>query len=343
MRCCGNCFGDRGLQHEIIPLHSDSEGVCSYCQTADAVLVEPSKLADVFGSLINVYETDSNGIRLVECLKNDWELFDNEQLVHEVCENLLRDILDDDRVVQEKYSPLSIGGDTKLVSWERLRSELMHENRFFPVTKIDQSSLEDLFSNLILYEVEMKGFETWYRARIQPSKGAKFNIDEMGAPPNRTASQGRANPAGIPYLYLASTPDTAIAEIRPHTGDHATVGRFTAKSNLKIANLRNPRKTASPFLLDDDGILNLRQDIDFLVQLGKELTKPIVPDAAAIDYIPSQYICELIKKFGYDGVMYDSSVGRGVNLALFDSSNATPKDTKFYCVTQVSVEIDEKC
>ena len=340
MRCCANCFGDRALRNHIIPLNSDSTGNCSYCQSVDVELVEPNRLADVFGLLVNVYETDQNGKSLVEWLKEDWKLFDDDQLDYADCENLLRDILNDDEAVQARYSPQITGADPKLNSWERLRTELMHENRFFPVTEIDQGSLENLFPHLLLYEVELKEFGTWYRARIQNSKEEEFKICEMGAPPNRIASQGRANPAGIPYLYLASTPNTAIAEIRPHTGDYATVASFTAKSNLKVVDLRNPRKTVSPFLLDDDEIPKLREDIGFLVELGKELTKPIVPHAAAIDYIPSQYICELIKNCGYHGVMYDSSVGKGVNLSLFNSDNATAKDTNSYCVTRVSVEID---
>ncbi len=200
--------------------------------------------------------------------------------------------------------------------------------------------MKNLFSHLLLFEVEFEEFETWYRARIQNSKDEMFKICEMGAPPNHIASQGRASPAGIPYLYLASTEDTAVAEIRPHTGDYATVGRVTAKSNLKLVDLRNLRKSVSPFLVDDDEIPKLREDIDLLVELGKELTRPIVPNAAAIDYIPSQYICEFFKKCDYHGVMYKSSVGKGVNLSLFDPSNATVNDVKSYLLTRVSVEID---
>lgn len=340
MRCCAYCFGDRALRNDIIPIHSDSTGSCSYCQSDNVALVEPARLGDVFGLLVNSYETDLNGKSLVQWLKEDWNLFDDSSLDRAGCEKLLRDILNDDGVTQEKFSPQNIGSDAKLNSWESLRTELMHENRFFPVTQIDRGSLENLFSYLLLYEDEIEEFGTWYRARIQISKDSKFEICEMGAPPNRVASQGRANPAGIPYLYLASTSDTAIAEIRPHTGDFATVACFTTKPNLKVVDLRNPRKTVSPFLLDDDEIPKLRQDIGFLVELGMELTRPIVPNAAAIDYIPSQYICELIKKCGYHGVMYDSSVGKGVNLSLFNPRDATATDSKSYYVAKVSVEID---
>ena len=71
---------------------------------------------------------------------------------------------------------------------------------------------------------------------------------------------------------------------------------------------------------DIDEVAAMRADIDFLERLGQELTTPVLPNAAAIDYIPSQYLCEFIKQIGYDGVVYESSVSVGINLALFAPS-----------------------
>ena len=36
----------------------------------------------------------------------------------------------------------------------------------------------------------------------------------------------------MPCLYLGSKPDTALSEIRPHTGDRACVAEFTPKRQL---------------------------------------------------------------------------------------------------------------
>jgi hypothetical protein len=38
----------------------------------------------------------------------------------------------------------------------------------------------------------------------------------------------------------------------------------------------------------------MRSDLPFLERLGDELTRPVVPQAAAIDYTPSQYLSEFI-------------------------------------------------
>ena len=163
----------------------------------------------------------------------------------------------------------------------------------------------------------------------------------MGAPPKRRSSHGRANPAGIPYLYLGSLPETAVAEIRPHTGEWACVAEFTIPE-IKAVDLRNPRRLVSPFILADSSeIGQLRADLPFLERLGEELTRPVQPTGAAIDYIPSQYLCEFTKKSGFDGIVYRSSVSDGINLALFNPTLAVGKAVKQYNVSKVSVQVTE--
>lgn len=96
----------------------------------------------------------------------------------------------------------------------------------------------------------------------------------------------------------------------------------------------------SPFDLgDEDQIGLLRSDVDFLERLGEELTRPILPQGAMIDYVPSQYLCEFIKKCGYAGVVYRSSVSEGINLALFNPDQATPISVRPYVIRQVSVTV----
>ena len=65
----------------------------------------------------------------------------------------------------------------------------------------------------------------------------------------------------------------------------------------------------------------------------------MLPQGAAIDYVPSQYLCEFIKKCGYDGVVYRSSVSDGINLALFDPSRAVGGAVVLYNITRVSVVV----
>jgi hypothetical protein len=48
------------------------------------------------------------------------------------------------------------------------------------------------------------------------------------------AREGRANPKGIPYLYLATHQDTAMAEVRPWVGSYVSVAQFVLKRDVRI-------------------------------------------------------------------------------------------------------------
>jgi len=312
MKCCPFCIGDIGLSKSIFPTLLAPTGNCSYCLSQDVPVLEPSQLAEVFGSLINIYEHSDDGKTLVQCLKEDWGMFDHERMDESRSKDLLGEILNDGEIVRRLFIPSPTYNTDRLMRWEKLRDELMFGNRFFPEVKFDSERLSELLEDLVLDSDELP--TDWYRARLLNQDGL-YAINEMGAPPKELAGHGRANPAGIPYLYLGSTETTAIAEIRPHTGERACVANFTVVDNLKIVDLRNPRKSVSPFLLGDENEIGfMRSDINFLARLGEELTRPVLPRSAAFDYVPSQFLCEFIKKCGYDGVMYRSSVGDGMNL-----------------------------
>lgn len=335
MRCCASCFGDRQLAKATIPRLTDSVGNCSYCETANVELVEPAKLRDSFELLIGIYEPSENGKLLVEWFKDDWQMFDHPKMDVQRAKALLADILDDGEIVRKPFAPSARYTSDALQRWEQLRDELMYHNRYFPGAQIDLARLRVLLAKLPALDLPTN----WYRARIQTGE-EPYPIGEMTAPPNQIAGHGRANPPGIPYLYLGSTPATAVSEIRPHTGERASVARFSVPADLKAVDLRAPRQLVSPFLEEDVNLVGLmRVDIGFLERLGEELTRPIVPSGAAIEYVPSQYLCEFIKNAGYSGVIYRSSVGDGMNLALFDPALATGLEVGSYRVEQVTVAI----
>ncbi len=335
MRCCAECFGDRDLAKRIIPRLSDDVGTCSYCQSEGVELVEPNKLRDYFELLSSIYEPDPSGKLLVEWFKSDWQMFEHPKMDIPGAKSLLADVLDNGEIVREHFSPSPKYQSDALGRWEQLRNELMYKNRYFPSSQIDMERLRELLQHLPAVDLPT----TWYRARVEVGEDP-YSLDEMKAPPNRLASHGRANPPGIPYLYLGSTPKTAISEIRPHTGERACVATFKISADLKVVDLRAPRKLVSPFLLEDIGKVGLmRVDIGFLERLGEELTRPISPSGAAIDYVPSQYLCEFIKNAGYSGVIYRSSVSDGKNLALFDPTIATIVTVSSFKVDRVNVDI----
>lgn len=336
--CCAHCFGDNGLKKSIIPSLSLSLGDCSYCSTKDIEVVEPYVLFYHFSSLISIYEQHPDGKSLIAHLKDDWALFSHPLLDEAHAKELLGDILDDGNIVRKTFLLSDSYKSESLAQWDHLCQELMYENRYFLNKSLDTDRLGELLSFLALDDV----VQTWFRARIC-ADDIIFEIDKMGAPPKRLVSHGRANPTGIPYLYLGSKAETALSEIRPHTGDKACIAEFTLKNNLIFIDLRNPRKTVSPFLLTDPTEMGkMLADIPFLERLGYELTRPVLPKSAALDYIPSQYICEFIKKTGFHGVVYNSSVSDGINMALFEPSNATGENISIYDIEKVEVTVSKQ-
>jgi hypothetical protein len=292
-------------------------------------------LAEYFELLISAYQSDSGGQPLVTWFREDWSLFDHPRMDDPRAKDLLAEIVDDGEIVRRRFVPAFVPDTDWLPKWEELRDELRYHNRFFPKVSIQFDRLSALLTFLQAEPNEF--FGSWFRARIQ-SGDVPYTPDRMAAPPRELATSGRANPVGIPYLYLASDEMTAISETRPHTGETVCVADFVLKRPIKVIDLRTPRKTVSPFLLTEaEEVGRMRNDLPFLERLGQELTRPVLPHAAAVDYTPSQYLCEFIKSEGYDGVLYRSSVSDGVNLALFDPACAECGSVKAFRVDRVSV------
>jgi hypothetical protein len=340
MGCCSNCFGDEYLLEEVFPQHSSTHGTCEYCGSTEQYIIDPVFFRDMFEILLGAYSQRVDGIPLINNLQNDWNLFPTDIITTEVAQGLLADILGDDDISQRLFRPNDSTGVDTFDSWSIFREELRHRNRFFLASNLNLNRLQAL---LVYLEFKPLAIPPMlYRARIQEGDNP-IPLNDMGAPPARLASHGRANPPGIPYLYMASDPRNAISELRPHTSDIATVAELSLSPGLRFIDLRFPRRTASPFKIDDEVQLTLlRHDLTFLDQLGIELARPVNPRSAQIEYLPSQYLCEFIKHCGYDGVLYRSSVGTGVNYALFYPAKAALHSSKVYSVDRVSVDVSQK-
>ncbi|WP_297571953.1 RES family NAD+ phosphorylase [uncultured Deefgea sp.] len=316
---------------------STSEGCCDFCGSAQFPLLDPVLLREQFELLAGIYIRDDNGRTLVEWMQEDWLIFNSTALNSHQMRALLSEILDDGEIVRQKFVPQSNGDIDVSERWQEFRLELMHANRYFPESAIDMMDLKELLEHLVIKSENAP--QEWFRGRICLDN--PFTQQQMSSPPKHLASHGRANPAGIPYLYMASTEQTAVSEIRPHTGEAVTIAKASLRGDLIFADLRNPRKTISPFLIgDEEKIKKTRNFIGFLELLGRELTRPVLPRSAAFDYAPSQYLCEFIKKCNYSGVIYSSSVGDGFNLALFDPSLADINNVYQKLVSRVSVIIE---
>ncbi|MDK9784823.1 RES family NAD+ phosphorylase [Vibrio sp. B172a] len=139
-------------------------------------------------------------------------------------------------------------------------------------------------------------------------------------PLSNSASEGRANPKGIPCLYVASTKETAMSEIRPWLGSIISVAKFTNARELRVIDCSKYHGDLSPIYLTEPDD-NKKQQAVWL-HIDKAFSEPVSNSDVKSDYAPTQIIAELIKSLGYDGVAFKSSLSDGLNIALFDLESA---------------------
>ena len=153
---------------------------------------------------------------------------------------------------------------------------------------------------------------------------------DMMRPRAGRATEGRANPKGIPYLYLASNRETALAEVRPWVGSYVSVGQFKIVRELKVVNCTTERKGLTIYFKEA-----VWSDID------KAFAKPITPTDDVADYVPTQVLSELFKGKGLDGIGYRSSLGDGFNIALFDIHSAEIINCFLFIVDNIKFDFTE--
>ena len=139
-----------------------------------------------------------------------------------------------------------------------------------------------------------------------------FSGSSIGAPPPYLASSGRANRAGVSFFYCATDYETSVSEIRPHPGEHVSIGKFFPKRQLSVYDLSGA--TVLSYFESDENLDKFKSLNTLSVFLNK-----IVPPAERKHYTATQLVVDCVRQLGFDGVVFNSTVGQGMNLVLFDS------------------------
>lgn len=338
MRCCVNCFNSRYLK-SVIESFSTGKGTCDFCQSSDTDLCDPRELQNYFRNLVELY------ISVTDIKSLGFSIENKSQNLDSISNRLLLDfpglifssvvasqvpvLLDSIFEGNNDYVILFIEpvglehlfNDANYQDYHRLSTtwlsfvdEIKNKNRFHISTQVNLRTIERILENHIKVYGPGKIF---YRGRISNSKG--FPIAEMGNPPAHLAKAGRANPAGISYLYVAESVDTTLYETRAGLYDYVSIGEFTVQQPIKVINLREPHLYDPIQLADSDKIKAFMLNLPFLSILEKELSKPLRRSDNELDYLPTQYLSEFIKSLGYDGIEYRSSLNSsGFNVAVFN-------------------------
>jgi hypothetical protein len=151
-----------------------------------------------------------------------------------------------------------------------------------------------------------------------------YGRDGMKPIPN-WQGEGRANPRGIPVLYLATDRETALAEVRPWIGAVISVAQLVTERELHVIDCYKHHAPDSIFGIFDDHTKSREDGI--WVAIDRAFATPVSKDDEAKDYIPTQILAELFKAEGYDGLVYKSLLSDdGFNMALFSLNDARVKN-----------------
>ncbi|WP_405341399.1 RES family NAD+ phosphorylase [Fibrobacter sp.] len=323
---CENCFlhpdiriyiKEKGINHSCCLCHKEA-----LCVNA----IEDEGIRTIFSFLIRHYysclEYDNHGLyQFTDLLSRDNPIIS----IPDGCDTDVVERLTDDQPIALFFDPPISWPLKELGSkrWKNILSDLELQN-YDDVESKYLNQLEALIQKNLTSEYS-NGY--WFRARIgneekRMTQGEyEFSIKspfwgkDISAPPPSKTVECRANRIGISHLYLATSIDTALAEVRPAPGHYVSIGTFKVDENLRILNLchTNILDYVSPKSDYDDYVL---YDI-----FRSEFETPLTPDKSN-RYYKSQFITDIAKKCGADGLMFNSSVSTGINLVLFNTSNA---------------------
>lgn len=139
-----------------------------------------------------------------------------------------------------------------------------------------------------------------------------FDKEDCDAPPKKHAVAGRANSAGISFLYAASDKKTAIMEMRPQIAQYFNVCKIEICRNIVLFDFTYTTNEMKEDEYSKSGDL---------YAISKEFSYPNYGNPE--DYIPTQYLCEYLRQKGFDGIRYKSAVSpEGTNVIIFDTDSA---------------------
>lgn len=163
----------------------------------------------------------------------------------------------------------------------------------------------------------------------------------MGCPPKELATAGRANPIGIPYLYLSDSAKTTYFEVRAVYLDRLSVGTFEIIRDQSLVDFIYDVNLYLSFV---DGSLPLSEIVikkKIIEAISSDLSKPLRRFDSELEYVPTQLICEYCKDFVHaDGISFNSSLYKGGrNYVLFDQTAARCTKVFSHVISRIDIDI----
>jgi hypothetical protein len=202
--------------------------------------------------------------------------------------------------------------------------------------KIDKSSILFRAQRGYGWRLENAGTEEEFEA---PDA---FEPDRM-VPKAELVGDGRVNPRGIPCLYMATTEDAAVAEVRPWVGSYISLAQFKIMRDVTVVDCSRDKRMFPNWLLHEPQkeIPPKKREQIVWGDIGHALSRPVTPDDPITEYVPTQILAEGFRAHGFDGIVYGSLLGEGINVALFDCAAAELINCGLYETNAVQIKFNQ--
>jgi hypothetical protein len=312
---CKNCFSDRELIG-FITSQSKFDN-CSFCNHKNVECLLIDELFDFFKELLDNFKKSDIGETLKSKIQGNWSLFSSLDIAYNILNHVIANTDTEITSADEKVEFSSAILDN-VNYWDKLKTQLIWESRY--LTDIDYLTDELGWDGFFGSKITLSKGTKLYRARIHHSSSEPaYTNEKMYCPPKDKATAGRANPAGIPFLYLSDNDKTVLYEIRASYLDEVSIGTFMIKE--EIANeIIISDFTESVTIFHPSRVSERIKSTLLKQKISADLSKPMRRYDSELDYIPTQFICEFIKVYtGVHGIKFRSSLHTtGNNVVIFD-------------------------
>jgi len=220
--------------------------------------------------------------------------------------------------------------------WRYFERSLKTEARFF--SRSAASHLASIFNGidkmfttdgrpLVIDAGPQTALTAVFRARVFQSDETLLEAlcrpdRHLGSPPAVLAVAGRMNARGISVFYGTNDPGVAVAEVRPPVGSQVAVACFEITRHLRLLDLTALSAVTENGSVFDTGWAARLERATFLRSLSQRITRPVMPDDEAFEYLPTQAIADFLATENepvLDGIVFPSvqAEGDGLNVVLF--------------------------
>lgn len=338
MKVCASCFSDKELKGFISS--STEIGDCNVCDSNNPPLLDVAELFDFFQELLDNFKVFENGMPLSSKIQSNWSFFNSHGVANKILNYVLPNVLTE---ITSSNTNVEYTNDIieNYNHWEILKEELKWKNRFvINIERLVELGWDGFFET----QYELSKEVELFRARLHHQSGLyAYKPEDMSSPKKEIASGGRANPSGIPFLYLSDNIETVLYEVRASYLDELSIGAFQLKpeiDSIKIVDFTEDTPLFQSSLINEPKINKTIKGKLLRQKISSDLSKPMRRYDNELEYIPTQFICEFIKIFtGAVGIHFNSSLHpKGNNIVLFDQNLMTCTSVKKVKINSINLQ-----